>query len=69
MTNNGHSRSLELDWLSNPRWAGITRLYSAEDVARLRGSVQIEPRWRGWGAERLWSLLQTGRLCRPRSAP
>jgi isocitrate lyase len=59
MTNNGHSRSLELDWLSNPRWAGITRPYSAEDVARLRGSVQIEHTLARMGAERLWSLLQT----------
>ena len=59
MTNNGHSRSLELDWLSNPRWAGITRPYSAEDVARLRGSVQIEHTLARMGAERLWDLLQT----------
>ena len=59
MTNNGHSRSLELDWLSNPRWSGITRPYSSEDVVRLRGSVQIEHTLARMGAERLWNLLQT----------
>ena len=59
MNNNGHSRSLELDWRTNPRWAGITRPYSAEDVARLRGSVHIEHTLARMGAERLWHLLQT----------
>jgi hypothetical protein len=34
--------ALEKDWASNPRWKGITRNYSAADVVRLRGSVNIE---------------------------
>jgi isocitrate lyase len=59
MNNNGHSRILELDWSTNPRWAGITRPYSAEDVARLRGSIPIEHTLAKIGAERLWHLLQT----------
>jgi len=40
-----------------PRWNGIARPYSNEDVARLRGSVQIEHTLARLGAERLWSLL------------
>ena len=34
--------ALQQDWESNPRWKGIVRNYTAEDVVRLRGSVQIE---------------------------
>ena len=33
---------LKRDWAENPRWKGIKRGYSAEDVVRLRGSVHIE---------------------------
>ena len=35
-------QQLQQEWLTNPRWEGIERPYSAEDVVRLRGSVQIE---------------------------
>jgi isocitrate lyase len=42
-----------------PRWAGIRRDWSAEDVARLRGSLQIEYTLARHGAERLWDLLHT----------
>jgi isocitrate lyase len=41
------------------RWAGIRRDWSAEDVARLRGSLQIEYTLARHGAERLWDLLHT----------
>ena len=34
-------KALEKDWAENPRWANLTRTYSAEDVVRLRGSVRI----------------------------
>ncbi len=33
---------LEKDWATNPRWKGVKRGYSAEDVVRLRGSMPIE---------------------------
>jgi isocitrate/methylisocitrate lyase len=59
MKNNGKPANLELDWRTNPRWEGITRPYSAEDVLRLRGSVQIEHTLARLGAERLWDLLHT----------
>jgi isocitrate lyase len=39
------------------RWRGIERVYSDEDVARLRGSVVIEHTLARLGAERLWALL------------
>ena len=36
--------ALENQWRSNPRWQGITRPYKAEDVVRLRGTVQVDQR-------------------------
>jgi len=47
------------DWANNPRWRGIRRTYSAEDVVRLRGSVREEFTLARRGAERLWNLLHT----------
>jgi isocitrate lyase len=50
---------LNYDWANNPRWKGIERPYTAEDVLRLRGSIHIEHTLARMGAERLWELLQT----------
>jgi len=47
------------EWNNDPRWAGVTRGYTAEDVLRLRGSFQIEHTVARMGAERLWHLLRT----------
>jgi isocitrate lyase len=47
---------IEREWES-PRWEGITRPYTAEDVARLRGSIKIEHTLARMGAERLWELM------------
>jgi isocitrate lyase len=55
------ARKLEHDWAANPRWRGVARDYSAEDVVRLRGSVHVEHTLARMGAERLWHLLQTER--------
>ncbi len=51
------SAVLERTWEEDPRWAGIDRPYSAEDVVRLRGSVRVEHTLARLGAERLWRLL------------
>lgn len=45
------------DWNSNPRWMGVQRPYSAEDVYRLRGTVHIEHSLARRGAEKLWNLV------------
>jgi isocitrate lyase len=50
---------LSYEWQNNPRWKGVERPYSAEDVMRLRGSIHIEHTLARMGAERLWELLQT----------
>jgi len=52
-------RQTKNGWESDPRWNGITRPYSAEDVFRLRGSIQIEYTLARHGARRLWHLLHT----------
>lgn len=51
-------QQVEQSW-QEERFQGITRPYTAEDVVRLRGSVQIEHTLARLGAERLWSLLHT----------
>src|SRR6187549_1981884 len=40
------------------RWNGIERLYSEEDVEKLRGTIRVEHSLARLGAERLWQLLQ-----------
>jgi len=56
---NGHAKHLATTWVEEARWAGVQRPYTAEDVLRLRGSLQIEHTLARLGAQRLWSLLQT----------
>ena len=51
------SASLERVWATDPRWKGISRTYTATDVVRLRGSVQIEHTLARLGAQRLWDLV------------
>ncbi|HUR80902.1 MAG TPA: isocitrate lyase [Thermoanaerobaculia bacterium] len=50
---------MEKDWDQNARWNGISRDYTAEDVLRLRGSIDICYTLAEMGAERLWQLLNT----------
>jgi len=50
-------RQIERDWETNPRWDGITRDYTADDVVRLRGSIDIAQTLAEMGANRLWELL------------
>ena len=49
--------ALELAWADNPRWDGIQREYTAENVIGLRGSLPIEHSLARHGAEKLWRLL------------
>ncbi len=51
-------RALSQSWANDSRWKGIQRPYRAEDVLRLRGSVQIEYTLARMGAEKLWRLLE-----------
>src|SRR5262245_27256150 len=48
---------LERAWREQPRWRGVQRPYTAEDVVRLRGSIHVEHTLARRGAERLWRHL------------
>jgi len=48
---------IQKDWDTNPRWIGIKRNYTAEDVVRLRGSLQVEHTIAKTGALKLWDLV------------
>lgn len=52
-------KRLEENWKTDERWNGIERPYSAEDVIRLRGSIDIEHSLARRGSEKLWNLLHT----------
>lgn len=51
-----HVRDL---WANDPRWEGIARPYTPEEVLKLRGTLKVEHTFAKAGAERLWHLLQT----------
>src|SRR5450830_1875515 len=59
LTRDQQISQLEKDWAENPRWKGIKRGYSAADVVRLRGSLQVEHTLAKRGAEKLWNLINT----------
>src|SRR5687768_15856778 len=53
------SKQIEKQWESSERWSGIRRDYAADDVRRLRGSIEIKYTLAEMGAERLWQLLHS----------
>ena len=48
---------IQKDWDTNPRWQGIKRNYTADDVVRLRGSLRIEHTLAKHGAQKLWNMV------------
>ncbi|KKO50804.1 isocitrate lyase [Paenibacillus sp. DMB20] len=55
--NSQRIKALKESWTLDKRWEGITRSYSAEEVIRLKGSIDIEYTLAKRGAEKLWNLL------------
>ena len=53
----GAAEELQRQWDTDARWQGVERTYTAEDVVKIRGSVQEEHTLARLGAERLWNLL------------
>ncbi|MEI3599238.1 MULTISPECIES: isocitrate lyase [unclassified Oceanobacillus] len=51
------AEKLQREWENNERWSGIRREYSAEDVIRLRGSIDMEHTLATRGAKKLWNLI------------
>jgi len=54
------AKDLDIRWMTEERWRGVTRPYGAEDVVRLRGSLRVEHTLARHGAERLWRALHGG---------
>jgi isocitrate lyase len=52
------ARKLEREWAEEPRWKGVKRGYSAEDVVRLRGSLAVEHTLARRGAGKLWRMMR-----------
>ena len=48
---------IQKDWDTNPRWKNVKRDYSADEVAKLSGSVKIEYSLANQGAEKLWNSI------------
>jgi hypothetical protein len=62
---------LQLEWDADPRWDGVRRDYTAEDVIALRGPVREERTLARRGAEKLWEDIQrnTGTAFAPQEDP
>jgi isocitrate lyase len=56
-------KQLEKEWAENPRWKGVERGYTAEDVVKLRGTVQIEHTLARRGSDKLWDLVNQEEPC------
>ena len=50
---------LEAKWANDPRWTGIERVYSAEEVVKLRGSVTPASTLAERGAVKLWERIHS----------
>ncbi len=59
MTKPRTAAEMQKSWSTDPRWKGITRGYSAEDVVRLRGTIHVEHTLGRMGAEKLWKSMTT----------
>ena len=58
MTGDLEITRIKKDWSDHPRWKGVQRPYSAEDVYRLRGTLAVEYTLARRGAEKLWQRLE-----------
>lgn len=58
-TKQERAAALKNEWETNPRWKGVKRPYTAEEVINISGSVQIEYSLARNGAEKLWKRLHT----------
>ncbi|PTR31170.1 isocitrate lyase [Rhodococcus sp. OK519] len=51
------AEQIQQDWDTNPRWKGVTRNYTAEQVVKLQGTVVEEATLARRGSEILWDLV------------
>src|ERR1700753_3764016 len=51
------AEELRNTWRDSPRWRGVQRTYSAEDVVRLRGTIAVEHSIARLTSEKLWRYV------------
>lgn len=57
MNKDSFARQLAGEWKTNPRWTGVERPYTPEDVWKLKGSIHFERPFASMMADKLWKLL------------
>ena len=56
-TRTQRQQALQQDWTLNPRWTGIKRPYTAEEVVRLQGSKTYPDQFAVEQSKKLWRML------------
>lgn len=56
-TTEATSSQIEYTWTQDPRWKGIQRNYSANDVLKLRTTMPVQHTIAAVGARKLWKML------------
>lgn len=59
MTHEERAKALQNNWDTDPRWAGVERGYTVDEVIKLQGSFNPEHSFARRGAEKLWKQMQT----------
>lgn len=59
LSNQERIQKIQQDWDTNPRWKNVKRNYTAEDVIKLRGSLDVEYTYAKNGAQKLWDGLNS----------
>lgn len=59
MMSNQRAESLQKSWEKELRWVGVERPYTAEEVIRLRGSIDLEYTLATRGSKKLWESINT----------
>ena len=59
MSNPRTAAEMQHEWAHDPRWKGVERHYSADDVVRLGGTVRVEQTLARLGAKKLWDRIST----------
>ena len=59
MKNHRTAQVIKKDWLENPRWKGVRRDHTPDDVVRLQGTLRVEYSLARYGADKLWKSITT----------
>ena len=68
MNQNEKMKNFLEEWKTSPRWKGIKRPYTVDDVLKLKGSIHCEYTIAKLGCKKLWDLLHEKEAVRTLSA-